>query len=198
MLCAETSSQTNKQRATFSFTARRMCIAWCKSVRSSLYKLLLKLEGTQRVHISAKWICNTIMTNEWSLCWPMPWRYRCTVCCGKSILRNISVIFLYISPKPPLLSWTLLYLQKDNKTMFLTLSCRYRNSVNFSHTSRIHFSANNTSFCHSNQWDWMLTDSHTDTQKWKQYILGGYNNEAVVKIHNTLSALGSNEQIRFK
>jgi len=27
---------------------------------------------------------------------------------------------------------------------------------------------------HSNQWNWVLTDRHTDTQKWKQYILGEY------------------------
>jgi len=30
--------------------------------------------------------------------------------------------------------------------MFPTISCAYRNIVNFSHTSQIHFSANNTSF----------------------------------------------------
>jgi len=95
----------------------------------------------------------------------MPWRHRCTACCGKSILRDITVTFLYIFPKTLLRSWTWLYHQKANKTMFPTISCPYGNIVNFSHTSRIHFSANNTSF---HPFKWVRTD--TDTQKWKQYI----------------------------
>ena len=42
------------------------------------------------------------------------------------------------SPQPPLGSWTWLYRQKANET--------YGNIVNYSHTSRIHFSTNNTPF----------------------------------------------------
>ena len=133
------------------------------------------------MHISAKWICNTIITNEWSLCWPMHKRHRCTACCGnagKSILPDITATFLYISPKPSLRSWTWLYHHKDNKTTFPTISCSFGNNVSFSHTSRIQFSANNTSFRPFKPMG-MLTDTggHTDTQKWKQYILGRYNND---------------------
>jgi len=146
--------------------------------RSSNISVHFELDGAQRVHISAKWICNTIMTSEWSLCWPMPWRHRCTACCGKSILRDISVTFLYISPKAPLRFWTWLYLQKANKTTFPTIPFPYGNNVNFSHTSQIHFSANNTSFRPFKPMGLIAhrqTLRHTDTQKWKQYILGGYN-----------------------
>jgi len=125
---------------------RHDCLNWGRFMIHPVYIRITKLEGAQRVYISAKWICNTIMTKEWSLCWPIPWRHRCTACCGKSILRDISVTFLYISPKPLLQSWTWLYLQKANKTTFSTISCSYGNIVNFSHTSRIHFSANNMSF----------------------------------------------------
>jgi len=45
------------------------------------------------------------------------WRHRCTACCGnagKSISRDITATFLFISPKPPLRSWTWLYHQKAN------------------------------------------------------------------------------------
>jgi len=35
---------------------------------------------------------------------------------------------------------------ETNKTTLPTISCLHGNNVNFSHTSRIHFSANNTSF----------------------------------------------------
>jgi len=37
---------------------------------------------------------NRLCTGRWS-----PWCHRCTACCGKSILRDIIVTFLYISPK---------------------------------------------------------------------------------------------------
>ena len=107
----------------------------------------------------------------------MPWHHHCMACCGKFISRDISVPFLYISPKPALRSWTWLYRQKANKTTFPTISCPYRNSVNFSHTSRIHFSTNSTSFCPFKPMGLRAhrhTGRHTDTQKWKQYILGGY------------------------
>ena len=62
---------------------------------------------------------------------------------------------------------TWLYHQKANKTTFPTISCQYGNIVNFSHTNRINFSANNTSF---RPFKWVRTDTHTDTQKWRQYI----------------------------
>jgi len=86
---------------------------------------------------------NRLCTGRWS-----PWRHRCTACCGKSILRDMTFTFLYISPKTLLRSWTWLYLQTANKTTFPTISCPCGNIVNFSHTSWkwIHFSANNTSF----------------------------------------------------
>jgi len=85
---------------------------------------------------------NGLCTGRWS-----PWRrHRCTACRGKSILRDITVTFVYIYPKTPLRSWTWLYHQKANKTTFPTISCPCGNIVNFSHTSRIHLSANNTSF----------------------------------------------------
>ena len=106
-----------------------------------------KLEGAQRVHIFAKWICNTVMTNEWSLCWPMPWRHRCTACCGNA-------------GKPPLRSWTWLYDQKANKTTFPTVYCPYGNSVNFSRRTIRHSA-------YSNEWYWVLTDTQTDTQTHK-------------------------------
>ena len=60
-------------------------------------------------------------------------------------IRNC-VTFLYISSQPPLWSWTWLYRQKANETQIPTIYCPYGNIVNFSCTSRIHFSANNTSF----------------------------------------------------
>jgi len=41
---------------------------------------------------------NRLCTGQWS-----PWRHRCTACCGKSILHDITVTFLYISPKNPTL-----------------------------------------------------------------------------------------------
>jgi len=130
-----------------------------------------ELEGAQRVQIYPPSEFATIMTNEWSLCWPMPWRHRCTAWCGKSIFSDISVTFLYT----PLRSWTWLYRQKANKTTFPIISCPYRNNVNFSHTSRIHFSAINTSFRPFKPMELSAhRQAHTDTQKWKQCILGGY------------------------
>ena len=36
--------------------------------------------------------------------------------------------------------------------MILSMCCLYGNIINFSHTSRIHFSFKNTLKCHSNQW----------------------------------------------
>jgi len=82
-----------------------------------------------------------ISTNEWSFCGVVCSRRLLGECA--SILRDITVKFLYISPKPPLRSWTWLYHQKANKTTFPTISCLYKNIVNFSHTSRVHFLANN-------------------------------------------------------
>jgi len=84
---------------------------------------------------------NRLCTGRWS-----PWHHRCTACCGKSILHDITVTFLYISPKTPPWSWTWLYLQKANKMVFPSISCPYGNIVNFPYTSWIHFSANRTSF----------------------------------------------------
>ena len=55
-------------------------------------------------------------------------------------LRDITVTFLYMSPQPPLRSWTWLYHQKGNKMAFWTICCPYRNILNFSRMSRIHFS----------------------------------------------------------
>jgi len=91
-----------------------------------------------------------------------------------------------INPHCDLLrSWIWLYRQKDSKMTFPTISCPYRNTINFSRMSRIHFSANNMSFRpFKPQWrlDWVHTDTHTDRQKWKTvyppvslYALGGYN-----------------------
>jgi len=63
--------------------------------------------------------------------------------------------------------------------MFPTISCLYGNSVNFSHMSQIHFLANNTSLCPLKPMGLSAhrhIDRHTDTQKSKQYILGGYKN----------------------
>ena len=105
--------------------------------------------------------------NDRPLCWPVPWRHRCTASCGKSILQDITVTFLYISPKPPFRSWTWLYHQKGNKTTFPTISCPYGSIVNFSYTSRIHFSANNTSFRPFKSMGLSAhrhTNRHTDTQ----------------------------------
>jgi len=81
-------------------------------------------------------------TSQWS-----PRCRRCIACCGTSILHLSSVTFLYITPKPPLRSWTWIYHQKANKMTYWTISCPHGNIVNFWHTSRIHFLVNNTSFC---------------------------------------------------
>jgi len=86
-----------------------------------------------------RWVL--MCTGRW---WP--WHHRCTVCCSKPILRDITVTLLYISPKTPLQSWTWLYCRKANKMSFSTISCPYRNIDNFSHMSQIHFSANIMSF----------------------------------------------------
>jgi len=72
---------------------------------------------------------NRLCTGRWS-----PWHHRCMACCGKSILRDITVIFLYISPETPPWSWTWLYHEKANKMTFPTISGPYENIVNFSHT----------------------------------------------------------------
>jgi len=86
-------------------------------------------------------------------------------------LLNIGngVTFLYISPQPALRSWTWLYRQKANETTFPTIYCPYGNILNFSRTSRIHFSANNTSFCPFRPMG-LSVHRHTDTQKWKHSI----------------------------
>ena len=96
---------------------------------------------------------------------------------GTYILGVSPVTFLYLSHKPPLRCWTWLYHQKSNKTTFPTISCPCGNRVNFLHTSQMHFSANNTSFCPFKPMGLSAhrhADRHTNTQKWKQYILGGY------------------------
>jgi len=51
-----------------------------------------------------------------------------------------------IQSSTPITTWTWLYHQKDNEIWILTTYCPYGNIANFSHTSRIHFSTNNTSF----------------------------------------------------
>jgi len=92
---------------------------------------------------------NRLCTGRWS-----PWLHRCTACCSKSILpflRDITVTFLYISPKTPLRSWTRLYHQKANKTTFPTISCMekyYQRFIRVEYISRrtIRHSA------HSNEW----------------------------------------------
>ena len=66
---------------------------------------------------------NRLCTGRWS-----PWRHRCMACCDKSILRDKTVIFLYISPKTPLRSWKPIK-RRFQQYLFLT------NIVNFSHES---------------------------------------------------------------
>jgi len=113
-------------------------------------------------------------------------------CSGTNILRVTPVTFLYISHKPPLRSWTWLYRQKANKMTFPTISCPYRNIVHFSYTSWIHFSANNTSFRPFKLMGLSISDTHThrhtDTEKWKQYIIGGYKNWNASKLHQIFCA----------
>jgi len=97
------------------------------------------------------------------------------------MLWVFTVTFLQISRKTQHRSWTWLYHQKANKMTFPTISCLYGNIVNFSHSTRIHFSANNTSFC----WrlDWVCTHRHIhrQTKVITVYLpvsfrsLGGYN-----------------------
>jgi len=48
-----------------------------------------------------------------------------------------------------------------------TIYCPYGNILNFSCTSRIHFSRTIRHCAHSNQWDWVWTDTQTETEKWK-------------------------------
>ena len=141
-----------------------------------------KLEGAQRVHIPAKWIFFIITTVRkfWSTFsrkfafYTSPPQQRCN---GTDILRVTPVTFLYISHKPPLWTWTWLHHQKADKTTFPAISCPYGNSVNFSHTSRIQFSANNTSFRPFTPMG-LSAHRYTDRHAKVKAVLGGYNYEA--------------------
>jgi len=48
--------------------------------------------------------------------------------------------------------------------------CPYRNILNISRKSRIHFSRTIRHSVHSNRWDWVRIDIQTDTQTWKHNI----------------------------
>jgi len=100
---------------------------------------------TETLNFTFAW--QTVIVHFDAECWILMKAYQPMVCCRRSILHVSTVTFLYISPKPPLWSWTWLYHQKANKTTFPTMSCPYRNTVKFWHTSQIHFLTNNTSFC---------------------------------------------------
>jgi len=74
---------------------------------------------------------------------------RVTACCcewrSQNIGNGVRPTFLYISPQLPLRSWNWLITRKPLKQI-PTIYCLYGNILNFSRTSRIHFSANKTSF----------------------------------------------------
>jgi len=97
---------------------------------------------------------------------------RRPICTTMQNFFKIGQTFFVHFSLTPLRSWTWLNRQKANKMTFPTISCLYGNIVNFSQTSRIHFSANNTSFRPFKPMDWVRGHTHTqtDTQKWKQYI----------------------------
>ena len=143
----------------------------------------LILEDTQRVHISTKLHCLHPDRNfKFHLCPEshIAYLYTCSNCVvivamtthynlasRNSLLlwrsQNIGngVTFLYISPQPPLRSWTWLYWQKANETQIPMTYCPYGNVLNFSHTSRIHFSW--TIPVPFKPMDWVHTDTELKT-----------------------------------
>jgi len=94
----------------------------------------------------------------------MPRRHCCTACCGKSILRDISVTFLYISLKPHFDLEPDYIVRKPIKRRFQQYLVRTEIVSTF-HT-RVEYISRRTihHFAHSNQWYWVLTDTQTDTQ----------------------------------
>jgi len=98
----------------------------------------------------------------------MQWRHRCTACCGKSILRDITVTFLYIFPKIPLDLEPDSIVRKSIKWRFQQYLVRTEILLTF-HT-RVEYISRRTirHSAHSNEC--AQTHRQTDRQKWKQYI----------------------------
>jgi len=120
----------------------------------------VKLEGTHSEsayirqvnlqHNNDKWmipllrtVLTLVLTNEWSLCWPMPWCHHCTVCCCKSILRDVLHFCTFLqNPHFDLEPDYIIRKPIERFQQYLVCS----EIVSTFHTSWIHFSVNNTSF----------------------------------------------------
>jgi len=92
-----------------------------------------------------KWailFCDTLQVSTLPLLtWPPAQQQRYCYCRSGHVAFVLIHICTWISLQPPLLSWTWLYRKKGNSTRNSTVYRAYGNTVNFSHTSQMHFSA---------------------------------------------------------